>query len=312
MIKRKYHCTQYELYEVCRLGWNKFLSLISLFNSLKTMYNGAFFNARITEIDNAEAMPDDRVRSAVVSEQRRVLEIAGEFALSKWRDLKAYINTAYNTDFAMRDLKIKEAGGDLYEEGAHENWEVLMGLMDDGALMIGSNYAVLVANNNMPGGFPTIFVNAKIDFQSKMNAFYLAEAGAGDVGSDKVDANNMIHTKLMEMLGDAQQVFEGDEEQQKQFTFNYLLNLISNRLGGMKGLVSEGTPATVIAGAEVTIEELNQSAITNSEGRYDEGVVKSGTYTVTVIKTGFVTQTISGVVIEAGVTKTLDVVLIRE
>ena len=78
----------------------------------------------------------------------------------------------------------------------------------------------------------------------------------------------------------------------------------------LQGIVTDGNTGATIANATITVNE-NSSANTTSEfgGSYLTGVAAAGTYTITVEKVGYFTQTIT-VDLTNGITETLNIALL--
>lgn len=77
----------------------------------------------------------------------------------------------------------------------------------------------------------------------------------------------------------------------------------------LKGAVTDISTTLAIDGAQINILSTSISANTNVLGDYQTGLANSGTYAVTYSKLGYVSKTITGVVLSAGNTTTVDVEL---
>jgi choice-of-anchor B domain-containing protein len=77
----------------------------------------------------------------------------------------------------------------------------------------------------------------------------------------------------------------------------------------LEGKVTDGITTSAIDGAQIDIVTTTISSNTNILGDYQTGLATSGTYTVTYSKTGYISKTITGVVLTPGNTTTLDVEL---
>ena len=74
----------------------------------------------------------------------------------------------------------------------------------------------------------------------------------------------------------------------------------------LKGTVTDTATGAPLADAEVLITELGQSTFTDADGRYIFGLQPAGSYTLKVVKAGYVTATAS-VTLTAGTLATVDV-----
>jgi hypothetical protein len=110
------------------------------------------------------------------------------------------------------------------------------------------------------------------------------------------------------MLKDGQRIYKDDEAVRKLFTFDQLLNDIAGSgPAGIKGTVTAaGNP---LEGVSVKIIGPNITAFTDEDGKYSF-TLSAGTYSLLLTKPGFQDQLIENIVLEPGVTKTVDVVMV--
>ena len=266
------------------------------------MYTAAFYTARIAEINAAEDLPSEQVRDDLVESSNLRLRQKAEACLDAWRFLERYIISAFAEPFTKP--KLEAAGSDFYEKAAEFNWELLQSMMNDGENFITANVAALTAGNNMPAAFAAAFSAAKTNFENEYTAFLQAEENQS-LGTDtKVFANNNLLAKVKSMLFDGQAIFQNESSSLQLFIYDALLNLVSNRIANLKGTASTGIADAPVPDALITIVELERSAFSDMDGRYDFGRVTAGTYTITVSKPNFTAQTLSNIEIGAGTTVT--------
>ncbi|MCG8372056.1 MAG: carboxypeptidase-like regulatory domain-containing protein, partial [Balneolales bacterium] len=89
----------------------------------------------------------------------------------------------------------------------------------------------------------------------------------------------------------------------------FTINLLAQSQGRITGTVVDGETGETLIGVNVVIEGSIQGTATDIDGRYTIRNIEPGTYTVVVSYLSFTTQKITGVVIGAGETVTLDVAL---
>jgi len=78
----------------------------------------------------------------------------------------------------------------------------------------------------------------------------------------------------------------------------------------LEGVVTDQVSGVALSNATVTIASTTASDLTNIFGQYGTGLGTAGTYTVTVSRSGYVTQTLPGVVLSLGSTTVLNVALV--
>ncbi len=164
----------------------------------------------------------------------------------------------------------------------------------------------------MPEAFQTTFANSKTSFDNKLTQFTAAEQANTNGAQTKIDALNNIHTDLMEMALDGQEIFKNDEATKKQFIFEQVLKLYAgNGAQGYKGKVitSEITGAP-IKDAKITVLGTVHSTLTNAAGLYQmQNVAHANNQTITAEHPNFQTKTIPGNSVAIGVMSTLDFTL---
>jgi len=304
MADNKYPCTQGELYACCYIGWKSYGNNLARFTNFKGFYTALFGTARVGEVDAAKALPDEQTRDEVAETLRILLIDKGTECTDGWQQLKRYIASAYPDE--LQKPKLEAAGSDYYREATNENWEDLSLLMQAGSNFIGNNTADLTANNNMPLTFQNDFNTLKTDYDALYLDFKNAEQIAFTLTENKINANNAIYDKLIEMFLDGQQIYKKEPATMKQFVFESVLELVSSPgSSGLKGTVTKQVDGTPIEGAKLTLVELVKAVETDALGKYDFGNFAAGTYTLRIEAAGFVTIE-EKVVIETGVVSTKD------
>ncbi|MBI4932117.1 MAG: carboxypeptidase regulatory-like domain-containing protein [Bacteroidetes bacterium] len=309
MSNQNYHCKQLELYAAARFSWRKFIAFISQFNAFKGFYNVPYANARLAEIDAAQAIPDEQVRGEAAETLHITLNQKAETALNRWQDLKRYIADAFTEELQI--TKLQAAGSELYEPARQHDWESLQGLMNDGLTFIANHFADLTAGNNMPPAFQTTFNTAKTNFELTYNQFLDAETDEPVSTQAKVDANNNVFDKLMKMLLDGQQIFRTNDAVKNHFTFTHTLGIISAPGDcTLKGRCVKGIAQTPEEGVRVTIPELGQTVFTDAEGKYNISGFASGNYSAILEKNTLQTQTFTDLSFDPGTSITRNATMI--
>lgn len=170
-----------------------------------------------------------------------------------------------------------------------------------------------VAAGGTAMAFPTI-----IEFTAKYDAYEAAKIDQ----SNKKDAYNAAQEVVEALRDDADLLVlniwdeveahynTGDIESKRRQAREWGVVYVSKDAEySMTGHVTDlsGNPLEDVL---VKLVEPDVSDETNSFGEYNIPVVAAGTYTVEVSREGFQTQTIPGIVIEAGVVKVLDVQMV--
>ena len=244
--------------------------------AFKPLYTEDYCNARIAEIEAAEAMKDMAARALLHESIRLDLITLAGACRDNWQALKQYIATVYKTKEA-RENNWRGAGWAHYAGAGDNNWISVQALMNAGKLYIAENTATLSANENMPAGFPAAFNASILAFNTKLAAFTNAQETAGTETDTKNEANNDVYDQAIDMGQDGQFVFRKTESLRKQFSFEAVCEKLEPT--GSSTVVVEAKDAetnAVIAVFDVTNVETNRT-VTAVDGRAEMGQQSAGT-----------------------------------
>lgn len=308
MEKAKYTSAQLELYTIARLGWNSCQQHLADFADFKARYTLTYITDRLDELTQAENLPDDQARGERAETLRIKLIEQARITLDLWQRLKRYIIDAFPE--SLHKPKLESAGQDHYLKASQNNWDSLNGLLISGNNFIANNAPDLSANDNMPLNFPLRFSTARTEFGVLHQQFLDAEEQAYIQTQTKINANNEVYAKLMNMFLDGQEIYKSDEAIRKQFTFSEILYLVSGAgTAGVKGYITDSNTAQPIADVTVTIIGKAKTYTSDNEGKYEILQLANGTYTIQYQKTGYETQTIQNHEIKTGTIGKLDIQL---
>ena len=264
--------------------------------------------ANLTEIDTVAQLPDNQTRGAKSESERITLTQLADTNLANWQKLKRYIADAFSN--AQQKPNLQAAGYQYYQKAANYNWDSLQGLLTAAQTYIAANIAVLSANDNMPPAFFANFTSNKTSFDTLHQQFLNSEENAQQQTEIKVVANNVIHSKLMSMFLDGQEIFKNDESTKKQFIFDQVLTIISGSgVAGLKGNVTIFETNTPIPNATITIVQNSKTTITNLHGHYQILQLAAQTYTIQITAPGYQDIIIENVLVKTGTISTLNVTL---
>ncbi len=310
MITTTYKCSQQSLYAVCRSGWSSCNSFLAQFTAFSPLYDAAFITARQADITAAEALPDAEQRTEDSRTLRVNLKNAATNGTELWQSLKRYITKAYAADLA--DIKLDAAGQSHYSKAKNDDWGAVSRLLLDGQAFITANSADLTAGNNMPPTFGTTFNTVKSGYDTTYQSYITAGQSDEVETQTKVTANNAVHTTLMSMFLDGQEIFKSNEAVKKLFTFEQvLLNVEGPGIAGARGEITDSTtdnPITISANLEF-VGPTEYATVSGPDSRYQASPLAAGSYILTVTCPGFQTLIINNVEIQTGVLKTLNIQL---
>lgn len=310
MAQPSYHCSQQELYTICRLGWQSCQQHLSDFSNFKGRYDVDFVKDRLDEVEKAANMKDDQARGDLSETLRIKLSQSLTGNLANWQKLKRYIADAYPAE--LQKTKTEAAGINYYEKASNQNWDSCQGLLKSGSIFIDENFADLTANKNMPDTFKDVFNASKAEFDDLHQKFLDSQETITQLTDGKVVANNEIHSRLMAMFLDGQEIFKANEAIQNQFIFESAMYLASGTgTAGIKGYITNEKDKSPIIGAAIKISGTTKSAISDESGRYEIIQVGAGKYPVEISAEGYQTKIITEQVIKVGTVSMLSVELAK-
>jgi hypothetical protein len=276
------------------------------------MYIAALVTTRLSEVDAAEALADDAVRTENSRLLRNNLEITAGEACDLWQRLKRYVIKAFPK--TEQEIRLTAAGQQHYAKAANKDWEAVKRLLIDGSAFITANSVALLADDNMPPTFATAFNTKKTSFDTYYEDFLDASQDEEIETQTKVTANNEIHASVMSMMLDGQEIFKNNEAIKKLFTFDQVLLTVTGPGNqGFKGNISNATndlPLGVTATVAIT-GPTNKTVETDENDHFDCPQLTAGeqAYTITVTATGYQTKILNNQTVNTGTMKTINIEL---
>ncbi|MBL7817795.1 MAG: hypothetical protein JNL70_22495 [Saprospiraceae bacterium] len=221
MANNSYSCSQADLYNVCRTGWNSCGEHLAAFAAYKPKYTEGLVAQNISDINAADALDDLKSRFSGRRNLRTDLTDKKEDALFLYHQLTGYINDAYPKDKVKKMLNA--AGQDYYKKAKSCNWSSVTALMNSAIPFITNNAAELSAKDNMPADFLGKFQAVKVEFDAIHESLKSEEGTSSKETSKKQMANNDIFNNLKVMLKDAKIIFRRDPAILKKFTLATLM-----------------------------------------------------------------------------------------
>lgn len=306
LLQSSYNCTQAELYAVARTGWASYSANLAAFEAFRGYYDAAYATAALAAIDAAEALPDAQARYANTEVYRTELAALADACLARWQTLKRYILTSFPVP--AQKARLEEAGSLRYEKAANYNWEELRMMNVSAINFLTTHDAALSAGNNMPAAFPGNYSVDVEAYANKMQQFLNSEEQGIIDTNTKITANNALHTTLMNMFKDGQEIFKSQDQIKRQFVFDTVLGLITNPgAAGLRGKVVSSLDGAAIAGATVSVLETSASTTTDAQGNYLLKPLAPGRYSIRFVAAPqYADKVIPNTNISTGVTSTLD------
>lgn len=294
---RLYSCTQQNAVSVSKLAWGYCLALINRFFNFSNRYTAELVTAMIQQAAAADALPNKAQRTNAKRTAHVELVDANAVVCQQWQTLKRYILVAY--DKSLHDIKLDAAGFKHYRHAKNNKWEFTMSLIKDANDFMAAFNADLVAKNNMPTNFPTVFGDAATVFVTERNRFTGDSQSAMDATDVKAKAIYDMELELSNLLSAGKVIFEKEPENLRKFTFTNLIKEVrGNEPAGLKGYLVSESNQRPIEGVVVTAGDY--STISDANGKYKLRM-PSGTYDIQFEKEGFQPLVLQGRKVKVGV-----------
>ncbi len=127
----------------------------------------------------------------------------------------------------------------------------------------------------------------------------------------KITTEGTIYNYFGKIRNRLLQKFQGNEEDLSLWGFKVVISSKRNKKGNsgisISGTISDSNSGAPIGGALLLVAEPDIFVVTDSQGKYEVPGLASGTYTLVAHKGGYAEKEITGVVVTAGQTTTVNI-----
>ena len=308
MLKPTYRCSQAVLYLVCRLAWQKCRNNQIIFFTFDNKYTMAFIDENITRIKNVENLADYKARKEDVSLISIDYDRVTTNLVLMATHLGQYIKRAFKEDKAVLKIMLTTAGFNNFKQVLKLDDKAIAPFMSSAVKFVVEKADILSRQGKMPADFIAQFMAADTRFDDILAAYNAASAVHKEKTNEKIIGNNDIYERTLEMLADGHFMHMKSPEVAKQYNFNALLSQVEpTKNAGIKGKILMPGGKRVISGVTITEPLTGKTFVSDKKGDFALNSLGAGTYTIIFFAEGFVTQTITGVVVKKGATKRLKV-----
>jgi hypothetical protein len=297
-----YKMSQGDLYLLGPLVWQHYTDHQAVFGKYKkSKYTPTLGAEAVARLEAAAKLRNQQARSAASETTRNDLVQQRDEFVDQWNLLDGYIADAYSTaDYkAMREA----AGHDSYSAAQNDNWAAAVELVNQALTFVDDHLDTLKAKTDLDDDFVATLKAEGEDVLRVARRLFREQDGAEEATGEKLAANEACYAEIVAMCADAQRLFRRQPDVARKFQIESLLETVRGvRQAGIRGVVTDAN-GQEIAGATVTVKEKpDAKTVTDADGRYFIAL-PSGVYTLVVGE-----KEISGVVVEVGVKKRVDVV----
>lgn len=302
MVNTNYNCTQAELYKACRFIWLLCQEYLTAFADYKSNYTTAYISENLALIQTVESSDDHGARTTPVKDLRKEFIAERTDAVDFWKQLKGYCETAFKGDTVQRSAMYGEAGQGYYDKISGGSWSEVAGLLSAMIPFVQTRKDVLMQKGFMPASFLTRLEENQATFKTAYEAWKTQNETVSPATEARIVANNDLKARAMEALADGQRALIKDKPNAQKFVWSDILTEIrGTRPTGLGGKVTDAATKDALANATVTIVELNLTATSDKDGRYEFTALTEGTYTIEIKVTGYETLVVEKRAIKGGV-----------
>lgn len=287
---KSYPGTQQNLYSYSTLAWSNYMDKLAAFTAQSAGFTEELAEDALAAIAAARLLPSyESLRSDHVAARNDLIKLTQPL-MDDWADLKTYIGKAFSP--VNVPAMLVAAGADYYGSLNDKSWEGVDTFIRMVNVFLVEKSAALLANNNMPAGFPTSFATAADAFLAQRSVFLMKEKTAREGVTAKYNANEAIYASLVTMTEAGRAIYRVNPEERRNFTIAQLMREIrGNHPSGLKGTITTGTmPVVPVANALVfDRNDPTRFVLTAADGSY-ELRIPSGPQLVRVEAEGFVPQ----------------------
>ena len=297
-----YKMSQGDLYLLGPLVWQHYTDHQAVFGKYKkSKYPPTLGAEAVARLEAAAKLRNQQARGAASEMTRNDLAQQRDEFVDQWNLLDGYLEDAYRpADYkAMREA----AGHDYYSAAQNDDWGAAAELVNQALTFVDDHLDTLKAKTDLDDDFVATLKAEGEDVLRVVRRLFKEQDGAEEATGEKLAANEACYAEFMAMCADGQRLFRRQPDVARQFQVESLLATVRGvRQAGIRGVVTDADGQEV-AGVTITVKEKpGATTTTDGDGRYFLALA-SGTYTVVVGE-----KEISGVVVEVGVKKRVDVV----
>ena len=277
-MKGKYNCPQAVFIVLVDTVLNSLLEFLAAVTAEVPRYDQAWIDMMRAKLTAAIALPTEEEAQAASSLIRVTLMQQTLDCCRLWQTLARRINGAYPAN--MVDIQLSAAGQSKYASAYNKN-------------------------GNMNASFATTFSDATDQYNTLLSDYESSKEAIGVATQNRIAAFNEIYELLIEMMKDAENLFQDNEAVRTQFVYSHVLERISGPgLAGARGTVFNSATLYPITGVlvEIWLPDMpvtRYAAVTDLDGKYLINC-PSGNYYIQFTADGFVPSGAKDISISVG------------
>ena len=305
----KYNCSQASLYAASRLIWQAVQDNQALFAAFDATYTAANIADNIAFIKTVERLPDLNARREAVAVLSVEYDKKVDAIVLLAKYLKDHIERAFEKD--VKDIMLSAAGFDYFAKVKQGNANAINSFLSSAVVFVTDKADVLTTKGKMAADFLTKLNTADADFEDVLSRYNTAVEATKSKRDEKIIGNNDVFTRAQQVLADGRTIHLENPDLAKAYQFSTFLSRVeSTKNAGINGKVTINGGKKGLPIVTVTEPISGKSYTSEKDGYYEIAPLSMGSYSLVFSADGYVSQTLSGLDVQKGVMKRLNVEMV--
>ena len=305
----KYNCSQASLYAASRLIWQAAQDNQALFAAFDATYTAANIADNIAFIKTVERLPDAKARKEAVAVLTVEYDKKMDTIVLLAKYLKDHIERAFDKD--VKDIMLSAAGFDYFAKAKQGNANAINSFLSSAVVFVTDKADVLTTKGKMAADFLTKLNTADADFEDVLSRYNTAVEATKSKRDEKIIGNNDVFTRAQQVLADGRTIHLENPDLAKAYQFSTFLSRVeSTKNAGINGKVTINGGKKGLPIVTVTEPISGKSDTSEKDGYYEIAPLSMGSYALVFSADGYVSQTLSGLEVQKGVMKRLNVEMV--
>ncbi len=305
-MNSKYTCSQASLYAVSRLVWQTVQDNLSLFAGFDSTYTNETITQNREFIKTVERLPDLNARREAVA----VLSLEYDKKVDAVVLLAKYLKDAIERGFEdeVKNIMLDSAGFDYFQKVKQGNANAISSFLSSALGFVADKADTLTTKGKLPADFLTKLTAADTAFEDVLSRYNAAVKATKTKKDEKIIGNNEVFARLQQVLADGRTIHLESPDLAKAYQFSAFLSQVeSTKNAGINGKITMPSGKKGIALITVTEPISGKTYTSDKDGYYEIAPLSMGSYTLVFSADGYITQTISGLEVQKGVVKRVNV-----
>lgn len=310
MQKSKYQCSQTSLYAVCVLAWQMCRDNQAAFLAFDAQYTEGYILENLDRINAAKGLPDFKARKEDLALLSVEYDKVATDLVALAKMLKNSVERAYKDNKNIQKIMLTTAGFDYFKKVQELDDKAITPFMTAALTFIAEKADVLNTAGKLSVGFAVQFNDINTAFEDVLGRYNAAAIVAKTKTDEKVAANNDIYDRAVNLLDDAQFMYQQLPDRAKQYQFTTLWNIVEpTKSSGISGKTLAVGGKKSVGNITVTEPLTGKTATSDKDGSFNIYLTE-GEWTLTFSADGYITQTITGIEVQKGAVKRLNVEMV--